>query len=184
MVLSPKAGSVGLTPDGGKSCHLSVVLVQSGSRGSGNRPRLSHRAGTRRREDAAKIGARGGTGVYHHVRRQQRRCFPPRSSDIQYADMHDRWRIAFGQDVPLQFIPVSKRIKRSVHDRKVQAKTQSGKQLVWDIGRGIDGRRQCRAACENWSKGNALNFPNHFGRQIRLDAQCLRVARSSTHRIS
>lgn len=58
----------------------------------------------------------------------------PESSDMQYADMHDRWRTAFGQDVALQFIPVSKRGNRSLHDREVQATTRSGKQLTWDLG--------------------------------------------------
>ncbi|WP_256960045.1 DEAD/DEAH box helicase [Sphingobium sp. Z007] len=71
----------------------------------------------------------------------------PESSDMQYADMHDRWRTAFGQDVALQFIPVSKRGNRSLHDREVQATTWSGKQLTWDLGRGIDGVMGNRFAC-------------------------------------
>ena len=71
----------------------------------------------------------------------------PESSDMQYADMHDRWRTAFGQDVALQFIPVSKRGNRSLHDREVQATTRSGKQLTWDLGRGIDGVMGNRFGC-------------------------------------
>jgi hypothetical protein len=40
---------------------------------------------------------------------------------------------------------------REFHDRFVEAKTMSGKTLIWDLGRGIDGlmnqQRECVVTC-------------------------------------
>ncbi|WP_336950716.1 DEAD/DEAH box helicase [Sphingobium aromaticivastans] len=102
-------------------------------------------AGTRARQnmvDFAKLLLNDGRGVElvqlttadtEHVD-----ILPPEDDRTQYDDMHNRWEQAFGREAPLRFIAVSKRGNKRLHDREVQAVTQSGKRLIWDLGRGID----------------------------------------------
>lgn len=69
------------------------------------------------------------------------------TSDQQYADMQHRWRQTFGDRVDLQFFQQSRRSNRSLHDREVRAVTRSGRTLIWDLGRGIDGVMANRFRC-------------------------------------
>ena len=61
------------------------------------------------------------------------------TSDIQYEHMLECWQKTFAGGPPLQFVQVSKRGNRQLHDREVRVTTRSGRTLIWDIGRGIAG---------------------------------------------
>jgi len=69
------------------------------------------------------------------------------SSDQQYVHMHEYWRKCFGDRVVLQFRQFSKRGNRQLHDREVRALTRSGRTLIWDLGRGIEGVMSARFRC-------------------------------------
>lgn len=71
----------------------------------------------------------------------------PETSDSQYTGMHECWRRHFGENTGLQFMQLSKRGNRQLHDREVRATTRSGRRLVWDIGRGIEGVMTARFRC-------------------------------------
>ena len=69
------------------------------------------------------------------------------SDDHQYRDLRDRWRKRFGNDHMFQHFPRSKRQSRDLHDREIRAVTCSGRTLIWDLGRGVDGVMQNRFGC-------------------------------------
>ncbi len=72
---------------------------------------------------------------------------PPESNDGQYEDMQARWRRCFGAKPALHHMQRSKRQSRDLHDREVRVTTLSGRTLVWDLGRGIDGVIGTRFGC-------------------------------------
>lgn len=71
----------------------------------------------------------------------------PESSDEQYEDMQTRWRRRFGAKPALHHVQRSKRQSRDLHDREVRVTTRSGRTLIWDLGRGIDGVMGSRFGC-------------------------------------
>jgi hypothetical protein len=70
----------------------------------------------------------------------------PETTDEQHNDMHARWNRAF-RGTPLQYEQLSKNGNRRIHDRSVHATTRSGRKLIWDLGRGIDGVMTARHEC-------------------------------------
>jgi hypothetical protein len=71
----------------------------------------------------------------------------PESTQQQYDDMQARWTRTFGQQPRLAHTQKSKRQTRNLHDRIVRARTRSGRTLIWDLGRGIDGVMGTRFSC-------------------------------------
>ncbi|WP_374944919.1 DEAD/DEAH box helicase [Sphingomonas sp.] len=71
----------------------------------------------------------------------------PESSEHQRLDLRARWQARFGASRGLQHFQRSKRQNRNLHDREVRATTRSGRTLIWDLGRGIDGVMQTRHGC-------------------------------------
>ncbi|MFC3175002.1 DEAD/DEAH box helicase [Novosphingobium bradum] len=71
----------------------------------------------------------------------------PESSEHQHAHMHECWKRAFGNGVGLQYIQLSRRGNRALHDREVRATTRSGRRLIWDLGHGIEGVMTARFRC-------------------------------------
>jgi hypothetical protein len=69
----------------------------------------------------------------------------------QRRDFEARWAQRFGRQPRLKLNQISGRQVREFHDRYVEAKTASGKKLIWDLGRGIDGvmnqQRECVVTC-------------------------------------
>lgn len=63
----------------------------------------------------------------------------PETSEFQYTDFRERWSARFGNSSRLQIVQRSKRQNPNLHDREVRATTQSGRTLIWDLGRGVDG---------------------------------------------
>lgn len=68
-------------------------------------------------------------------------------SNFQYNHMLQCWQNAFGSEVALNYSQISKRSNRSFHDREVRVITHSGRSLIWDIGRGIEGVMNARYQC-------------------------------------
>lgn len=69
------------------------------------------------------------------------------TSDIQFEHMLECWEKTFIGGPPLQFLQVSKRGNRKLHDREVRVTTRSGRTLIWDIGRGIAGVMTAHYQC-------------------------------------
>jgi hypothetical protein len=69
----------------------------------------------------------------------------------QRRDFEGRWGQRFGAQSRPKLNQISGRQVREFHDRFVEAKTMSGKKLIWDLGRGIDGlmnqQRECVVTC-------------------------------------
>ena len=63
---------------------------------------------------------------------------PPESSAQQYEAMQARWRRDFAA-TPLTHRQRSKWQAADLHDREVRVLTRSGRTILWDLGRGIDG---------------------------------------------
>lgn len=72
---------------------------------------------------------------------------PPESSAEQYEQMQTRWRQQFGVDAPLTHKQRSKWQAADLHDREVRVITKSGRTLLWDLGRGIDGVMGTKFGC-------------------------------------
>lgn len=72
---------------------------------------------------------------------------PPESSAEQYEQMQARWRQQFGVDAPLMHRQRSKWQAADLHDREVRVVTRSGRTLLWDLGRGIDGVMGTKFGC-------------------------------------
>ncbi len=64
----------------------------------------------------------------------------------QAEDMYRRWENRFG-DLVLSFRPESKSGNRNLHDRSIEVRTVSGRTLIWDLGRGIDGVMTAHHQC-------------------------------------
>jgi hypothetical protein len=77
----------------------------------------------------------------------------------QRRDFEGRWAQRFGAQSRPKLNQISGRQVREFHDRFVEAKTLSGKKLIWDLGRGIDGlmnqQRECVVTCTIESGGQA-----------------------------
>lgn len=71
----------------------------------------------------------------------------PETTESQYADMQARWRKRFSSGPELHHVQRSRRQSRDFHDREVRAVTRSGRSLIWDLGRGIDGVMNTRFGC-------------------------------------
>lgn len=71
---------------------------------------------------------------------------PPETSVEQYDQMQSRWRQRFGT-TPLAHRQRSKWQAADLHDREVRVLTRSGRTLVWDLGRGIDGVMGTKFGC-------------------------------------
>ncbi|TKD51845.1 hypothetical protein [Sphingomonas baiyangensis] len=63
---------------------------------------------------------------------------PPESSAQQYEAMQARWRRDFAV-TPLTHRQQSKWQAADLHDREVRVLTRSGRTILWDLGRGIEG---------------------------------------------
>lgn len=64
----------------------------------------------------------------------------PEDDEAQKADMQRQWLLTYPNGPALHFKQHSRRTtKRIMHDRNVTVVTQSGRKLIWDMGRGIDG---------------------------------------------
>jgi hypothetical protein len=72
---------------------------------------------------------------------------PVETSALQYQQMQERWRRQFGADTPLTHRQRSKWQAADLHDREVRVVTRSGRTLLWDLGRGIDGVMGTRFGC-------------------------------------
>jgi len=72
---------------------------------------------------------------------------PPETSAVQYDEMQARWRQRFGHNAPLAHHQRSKWQAADLHDREVRVITRSGRTLLWDLGRGIDGVMGTRFGC-------------------------------------
>jgi hypothetical protein len=69
------------------------------------------------------------------------------SDSDQWRDLNRRWTQRVGRTPRLSLHQISKRQRRSFHDRAVEAETASGRKLVWDLGNGIDGLMDMRREC-------------------------------------
>ncbi|HZG46798.1 MAG TPA: DEAD/DEAH box helicase [Allosphingosinicella sp.] len=69
----------------------------------------------------------------------------------QRRDFEGRWAQRFGAGSRPKLNQISGRQVREFHDRYVEAITSSGKKLIWDLGRGVDGvmnqQRECVVTC-------------------------------------
>lgn len=72
---------------------------------------------------------------------------PYETSEAQYSQMQALWSRRFGKDVLLGHHQRSKWGARDFHDREVRVETRSGRILIWDLGRGIDGVMNTRHGC-------------------------------------
>lgn len=64
----------------------------------------------------------------------------PEDDEVQKTDMQRQWSLAYPHGPTLRFNQHSRRTSnRIMHDRNVTVLTQSGRKLIWDMGRGIDG---------------------------------------------
>lgn len=75
------------------------------------------------------------------------------TTEQQRDDLAYRWRQAFASGPRLHHQQLSRRQHRSFHDREITADIADGRQLLWDVSRGISGvmeqRHECRVVlCE------------------------------------
>lgn len=72
---------------------------------------------------------------------------PPETSAEQYEQMQLHWRRRFGPTAQLNHRQRSKWQAADLHDREVRVVTRSGRNLLWDLGRGIDGVMGTKFGC-------------------------------------
>jgi hypothetical protein len=69
------------------------------------------------------------------------------SNADQRRDLETRWEQRVGRLPRAKMSPVSGRQVREFHDRFVEATTASGRRLIWDLGRGVDGVMSSSKEC-------------------------------------
>ncbi|MCB4861924.1 DEAD/DEAH box helicase [Sphingobium sp. PNB] len=68
------------------------------------------------------------------------------STHDQRKDLEERWQRTMAS-VPLHLVQKSRRSGGDLHDRFVKARLENGDNVIWDLGRGIDGVMNARWSC-------------------------------------
>lgn len=68
------------------------------------------------------------------------------SNELQWADLNERFKRQF-PDIQHRFDLRAKTYRGDLHDRYVIAFTASGAEIIWDLGRGIDGVMYAKNSC-------------------------------------
>lgn len=61
------------------------------------------------------------------------------TSGHQREDLENRWHRVFPRGPQIRHVQLSRRQVRSFHDRSIQARTASGRTIIWDLSNGVDG---------------------------------------------